>query len=95
MSAIKDLIQMLVAGNSRRIPLRNVYYKLFHTSIVKRLGKRAEKAIDSNVFIPHLAVMTWAGKVSFSVPESEKQAIIADADKSLNYIFNCYPFMKY
>lgn len=88
MSAIKDLIQMLVAGNSRHIPLRDVYHKACHKQIEKRLGKKANACVVDASFWKMLAGATGMGGVKIEVSDGEKATIIADADKSMNNVFN-------
>lgn len=88
MSAIKDLIQMLVAGNTRRIPFRDVYYQTCHKQIEKWLGKKANAFVDDASFWKLLADATGMRNVIIDVSETEKDAIVADADKSLSNVFN-------
>lgn len=88
MSGIKDLIQILAAGNSRHIPLRDLYYSTGHKQIARRLGKRADACIDDNSFWDSLSIATGQKNAVIEVPIAEKMAIIEDAEKSLNNIFN-------
>lgn len=79
---------MLVAGNSRHIPFRNAYYKLCNKQIAKRLGKKSNAIIDDTSFWKMLVEATGLRNVKIEVSETEKAAIIVDADKSMNNVFN-------
>lgn len=79
---------MLVAGNSRHIPLRDAYHKASHKQIEKRLGKKANACVDDASFWKSLADATGMSDAKIEVSDGEKTAIIADADKSMNNVFN-------
>ena len=87
MSTITDLIQLLVAGNSRHIPLRDIYWQCCHKSVAKKLNMRAGEAIPTDAFLNRQAAMTGV-PYTFDIDEEEKRLIIADADRSVAGVFN-------
>ena len=87
MSSINDLLQMLVAGNSRRIPLRDVYYRCCHKGVIKRLKSQAEKALPTSEFMERLVAITGI-TMTLDIDDQERNRIMADADKVVAGVFN-------
>lgn len=87
MSSITDLLEMLVAGNSRRIPLRSTYYRCCHKGIVKRLNSKAEKALPTSEFMEKLVAITGV-TMTLDIDNQERNRIMADADKTVAGVFN-------
>lgn len=79
---------MLVMGNSHHIPLRDAYHKACHRQIEKRLGKKTNVCVDDASFWKSLADATGMRGAKIEVSDGEKATIIADADKSMNHVFN-------
>lgn len=87
MSAIKDLLQMIIAGYGRHIPCRDAYFRCFHHSILNRLNRRADVVLRKLDFQERLCSITRIPQ-NLNIAEEEKKSIIEAADKAVESVFN-------
>ena len=87
MSALRDLINMILAGYGRHIPCRDACYRYCNHSIEKRLNRRADVELGQSNFQDRLCSITKIPQNLF-IDEEEKKRIIAAADKAVEGVFN-------
>lgn len=88
MSAYKDLLETLVAAFGRHLPLRDCYFRCFYKHILHNLVRHANYCLSDESFITCLTKATGLKELQLDLSAREKDVIIADADKSLQYRFD-------